>query len=504
MWFVTARPAPHRHPGRCVAAPSEHVVVFDRAFGNRLVAAEQFVVSWLDLFPRELRSVDLSYAVGGRQLVAIARVEGGDEKAVAARFEFWAAHAGGRCARPEERAELRRAMGHAELQRSDVPAERLHDALQSLLFIAGAPADRQASRGGPVRLSIDLGSASGQAVTLDGPGTIFLPSPLAPPVGDRVLARILVPGEKAPFEFPARVASVRPPSAATPGRPAGFALTLAETSLDAREAVARHFAAKSQADEPRRAAPRYPVRAPVKLTPLVEAASSEAEAPETLRLAYAEDAELASDFLENLSHGGAFVRTDKALPHGSPVQLELALPDGSTLAAPGTVVHARPGGIGVQFRLDAASEAKLAAIVARLATRQTRVLIAGTDPDLADALARGGVEVLRARDGREALDVLFDELFSIDAIVVVQFAAEASMTEVALVEKIRCTGGETDLAIVVIGDGGRESQMRLYDLGADAVLGRATGADAIAAEVRAAIGRRQPAPAAPEPKRASQ
>ena len=53
---------------------------------------------------------------------------------------------------------------------------------------------------------------------------------------------------------------------------------------------------------------------------------------------------LAADYLENLSVGGAFVRTQQKLALRSSIVLDMTLPGNVQLSAPATVVHLAPDG----------------------------------------------------------------------------------------------------------------------------------------------------------------
>ena len=94
-----------------------------------------------------------------------------------------------------------------------------------------------------------------------------------------------------------------------------------------------------------------------------------------------------ADFIENLSQGGAFVRTHSPSPVGTRLALEMRLPGGIELAAPATVVFLHAYGMGVKFDLDAGGQAKLASAIARISARPRRALVVDDDAMICRMLA---------------------------------------------------------------------------------------------------------------------
>jgi len=102
-----------------------------------------------------------------------------------------------------------------------------------------------------------------------------------------------------------------------------------------------------------------------------EAGLAPPPAPRAL-IEYASEQELAADYVQNLSQGGAFVRTTHPSPVGAPVTLDLRLPNGADLRASATVVFAREGGMGVRFVLDPENEEILSSAISHISARPRR------------------------------------------------------------------------------------------------------------------------------------
>jgi DNA-binding response OmpR family regulator len=115
------------------------------------------------------------------------------------------------------------------------------------------------------------------------------------------------------------------------------------------------------------------------------------------------------------------------------------------------------------------------------------------------ALERRGVDVRAAGDGARGLEILLDELLSLDVLVVdLDLPARDGWSFLRLV---RGAGGERDLAVVVLArDASPALRGQLASLGADAVVDRAAAPEVVVAEVeRAVLRRRAGAPVAPAP-----
>jgi CheY-like chemotaxis protein/Tfp pilus assembly protein PilZ len=460
--------------------------VFERAVGDRLVAAER-LTAWLpELLGGRLLECDAGYEIGSRAFLVSARTAGTsrDEEA---RFRYWCARAGGMPGNlgamgGEERKAFVERLAGCSLRTGAVPSHQLSEAVARLADQAGAPPDRGPAGAARPTLSMDAGSAAFAGVTWDPiDKRLFIPGAIAPPVGDELGLSLRVPSADRPLEAGARVATVRVQEASSPGRPAGFELALGAGAGPLVEALNRHAARPEAPGANSRAAPRYAVNAPVKV---------HADPGPTARLEYASPQEFADDFVENLSQGGAFVRTQNPLPVGTRLNLEMRLPGSVDLRAPALVMFANPRGMGVKIELDEAGREKLAAVLARISARPRRALLVDDDAlilrALGDRLASRGFEVLTARDGQEGLHIVANELLTLDLLI-----TDVRMPEMdgeTFVRTIRDAGGESELAIVVIaGTLDRDLEERLERAGADAVLDKALGPEDLAAAADAAL-----------------
>jgi uncharacterized protein (TIGR02266 family) len=216
--------------------------------------------------------------------------------------------------------------------------------------------------------------------------------------------------------------------------------------------------------------------------------------PRAAVIEYATEQELAADFVDNLSQGGAFVRTARPGEVGARLTLTMRLPGGDELTAPAVVVMRNEKGMGVRFELDDASQARLAAAIARISARPRRALVVDDDAVvrrmLQDALRQRGFDVLTAPDGSTGLTTLADEVLALDLLVT--DVRMPNMDGEAFVRTIRHAGGESDLAIVVVTglvEPGLEG--RLEREGADAVLDKALGPELIAQAADAVLERKR-------------
>jgi uncharacterized protein (TIGR02266 family) len=331
-------------------------------------------------------------------------------------------------------------------------------------------------------------------------GQLFVAAPFAPPVGDEIALLVRVPGAERPVAARATVTAVRAAAQAGPGAPAGYALRLEAPPPGLLETLARDTA--SAEVDASRSAPRFQVSAPVKIVaPSAEpeqpapAAAPAAPAAAHARIEYATDQELAADYVENLSQGGAFVRSSSPPPVGTVLVLDLKLPNGAELHARAAVAFVNDKGMGVRFQLTPESEAVLSSAMAHISARPRRALVVDDDQlvcrMLGEALRARGFEVIEASSAVEGLSTLSDEILALDLLVTDMFMPDMDGEE--LVRLIRKTGGETDLAIVCVtgkpGDDGLEARME--SAGADAVLDKALGAELIAQAADAVLERKR-------------
>ncbi|HEU4383967.1 MAG TPA: response regulator [Anaeromyxobacteraceae bacterium] len=608
-----------------MAGTIELAAVFDRASGERLLAAERLVLALPQLFRGQLVACDLHYRSSSRFLVVVARLGakgyGSDARA---RLAFWTARAGGLPASlasmslPERRV-LEAHLSQCDLRMKEVAAQDLFGAMGKVLAAAGAPSDRRRDASPRPVLAMDAGGPGWEGVGYDREKhTLFIPGALAPPVGDELSVSVRLRGQAKPLEARARVAQVRSPEEAGPGAPAGFTLLLVSPPAELELALG----AQARAGEAQRAAPRYPVKAPVKVTAAPASAARPAHAPGptasgaaaakpagkappgpaapgpaaapvpgkpwpgprpggapkpasgqapaagtaaarpapapgmpgvapgkpsavaakpaaaarqagarsppappaspdtapgspepaaapsapgvpgssampasgTARIEYASEQELASDYVENLSQGGAFVRSRSPPSVGTRLTLEMRLPGMMELAAPATVVFVHDYGFGVKFDLDAAGQEKLAAVIARISARPRRALVVDDDGlvrrILSEALQGRGFEVLTARDGAEGLHLLAEELLTLD--VLVTDDEMPGMDGEALVRAIREQGGEEDLTIVVAATRVDQAlERRMVRAGVDAVVDKSVGPELVAQAADAALERKR-------------
>ncbi|BDG03336.1 response regulator [Anaeromyxobacter oryzae] len=476
-----------------MASTVEYTNVFVRVDEERLAAVERLVLAFPLLLDGALHRCDLAFRPETRFLAVGVHLRATALSPQARdRLSFWTARAGGR-ATPVARlsgpdlAQLRAHLAACEVVRLGVLPPALAHAAASFFTEAGAPRERRRAAVEPV-LAMDVGGPGWEGVRYDPEeGLLFVAAPIAPPSGDDVALAFRIPGAPQPIEARGRVVQVVTPTTAGPGHAAGYGLRLEAPPAALVSALEARPAASPGAEI--RAAPRFPVSAPVKViarSPLATRAHAKIE--------YATDQELARDFVENLSQGGAFVRTSHPPPVGSPVSLELRLPNGAELCASAQVAFVNGGGMGVRFQLAPDAEAVLAAAIAHISARPRRALLVDDDAlvrrMLADALAARGFEVLTAADAQDGLRTLSAELLALDLLVT--DVRMPGMDGEALVRMIRTAGGETELAIVVVTgslDPGTES--RLEAAGADAVLDKALGPELVAQAADAVLERKR-------------
>jgi CheY-like chemotaxis protein/Tfp pilus assembly protein PilZ len=491
--------------------------VFDRARGARLDAAERFVSSLPRLFPNALVGCDLAWQPRAGVFAVVMRfaerrfgVEG------RRRLDFWLARAGVRSTALAEVSAAQRASFFANLEACQarvmgVAPDRLPFDAADLFTAAGAPVGRRQPGATDPLLAMDVGGPGWEGVryVAEEP-SLFIPGLLAPALGDELMLCLRVPGLERPFETRAKVAWVRTADEGE-GAQAGFSLTLLDAAPELLGALAaRQPPAVSLSEAALRAHPRYAVKAPVVVTPWAQGgegaprAESPAAALETaeepvptseLPLAeYGGDAELTGDYLENLSQGGAFVRTAQPAAVGDRVRLSLRLPGGEAFSAPAVVAMVNDRGMGVRFELDEAGQQRLAAAIAHLSARARRALVVDDDAVvrrmLQEALQQRGFEVLTADDGSSGLSLLADELLALDLLVT--DIRMRRMDGETFIRTIRRAGGEADLAIVAM-TGGLEGDLekRLERDGADAVLDKALGPELIAQAADAVLERKR-------------
>jgi uncharacterized protein (TIGR02266 family) len=486
-----------------MAATVDYVCIFVRASGDRLRAAERLVLALPALLDETLVDCGFRYQAQAKLLGITVRLEAqGLAQAQRDRLVFWTARAGGRAMAvegmgPDDRGRLETYLARPSHTRSGVLPEELLEICGGFFTELGAAPDRRRPSQERPQLVMDVGGPGWDGVRWSpGERQLFVASPFAPPVGDEVPLLLRVRGQVKPIQARATVAEVRPTSAAVPGAPAGYLLRLEEPPEALLAALAE--ASPGCADDSR-AAPRFQVTAPVKVTAGAAAQAPPPGVPASrpsphALIEYATEQELAADFIENLSQGGAYVRTSTPSPVGTPVELELRLPNGAELHASALVAFTNANGMGVRFQLAPEAEAALANAMAHISARARRALVVDDDElvcrMIADALRDRGFEVLTAGGAAEGLSTVSEELLALDLLVT--DVVMPGMSGEELVRLIRKAGGEVDLAIVgVTGQLGDGVEARLEAAGADAVLDKSLGAELIAQAADAVLERKR-------------
>ncbi len=463
----------------------ETALVFGRLTEDRLHEAGRLVESLPGLCDGLLVECDMAWRAEPPTLVAIARLSR-DEAVVAARVAFWTWRAGGHVASlaalpPRLRAGYHALLEGCDVYRRAVPPGSLSGVFAEVAVAAGVRSfEPGPARARPV-LSMRGGKLSWDGVTFD-PRTarLFLPTPVAPVLGDEFLADLHVGGEDATGCL-VRVVEVSGPGRRGAGSPAGVVLELLGPAPSLIDALDR--ALNDGDGNWHRKSPRFRVGMPAVVRTEMPATSDGSDAAE------GEEA-----WIADLSQGGAYVRTERPLPLGTDLRLDVRLPTGRRLDAPATVVRAEAAGMGVRFRLEQEGEEALGAAMAHIAARPRRALVVDDDAlarrIVATELEGRGFEVLTAADGLAGLRALTDEMLALDLLV-----ADLRMPNMdgpSLLDAVRRLGGEHDLAVVMItATLDPFLKAHLQDSGADAVLDKALGADGIAAACDATVARKQ-------------
>jgi CheY-like chemotaxis protein len=464
-------------------AVAETALVFGRLTEDRFREAGQLLGSLPGLCDGLLVECDVACRATPPTLVAIARLSR-EEAVVAARVAFWTWRAGGHIVPLAALPPKLRAGYHALLQGCDayrcaVPPPSLSGVLTEIAVAAGI----RSFEPGPARAKPVLSLRGGRPLW-DGAAfdrrtaRLFLPTPVAPVLGDEFLAALQLGSEDA-TECLVQVVEVSGPGQRGPGLPAGVVLELLGPPPHLIDALDRTL--NGGDGDWHRKSPRLRVGMPVVVHTATPATSEAA--------AKGEDA-----WIDDLSQGGAYVRTERPLPPGTELRLDVRLPTGARLDAPATVVRAEASGMGVRFRLDEGGEKTLGAAMAYVAARPRRALVVDDDAlarkIVATELEERGFEVLTAADGLAGLQLLTDEMLALDLLV-----ADLRMPNMdgpSLLDAVRRLGGEHELAVVMItATVDPFLRAHLKDKGADAVLDKALGADGIAAACDATVARRQ-------------
>lgn len=215
---------------------------------------------------------------------------------------------------------------------------------------------------------------------------------------------------------------------------------------------------------------------------------------------YASGQAFAEEWIDNLSLGGAFVRTPKPLPMFTSLRLDIHLPGRVLPPVPAKVVRVLPQGMGVQFELDARTRDALEEALEKLAARPRRALVALSSEALRswakEALLGRGFEVRTVPDAARALGVLLEDAPWLDVLVI-----EASMHPASgrsLVRMVREEGGEQDLTLVALAAPGEAERWVAAGLGQglDVVAEQGVAPELFSSRIEDAIAKRQLGPIA--------
>ncbi len=214
--------------------------------------------------------------------------------------------------------------------------------------------------------------------------------------------------------------------------------------------------------------------------------------PVTLFVEYEGADDLVGDFTENLSSGGTFVATNRALPIGTRVQLVLSFPGLlEPIAIEGVVRWKReePGeegdaGAGIEFAPGPAQVA-LAAVIDKVKNRDPktvsrlfRVLVVEDNKHVAQLITEGlrgssrrdfgGVSFVfrNAEDGRAAVEILRKETF--DALIIDVYLPILDGPRVIM--QARTELGLADLPIIAVSAGGDAARRSALEAGANIFL----------------------------------
>jgi CheY-like chemotaxis protein len=379
--------------------------------------------------------------------------------AILDRLQFWCARAGGLAAgagSADMPVRCERLLGEASTVFRGVDATGMGAILGPLLIErCGAHPGSQEPEIPPV-LRLQVGGPGWIGVTYDPDAhALFVPTPLAPAIGDALVVQLETAApSRSVARAPARVVSAFVRDAA--GAASGFNATL-EGDFEAAHGILASACARSRPADCRRAAQRFPVSVPAGIG-----------GPAAT--------------LADLSNSGAFIRTSAPGGVGDDVQVEVRLPNDATLQTTATVVHASATGMGVRFQLDPGASSALASAMTAITARRPHALVVDDDTLtlrlIADAFEQRGYDVVTAPDADFAMHALAEQILTLDLLVTDVLMPGVDGEQ--LVRRIRGIGGEGDLPIIAMS--GRVDDAlgaRLRAAGADAVLAKSLGPEAI-------------------------
>jgi CheY-like chemotaxis protein len=334
-----------------------------------------------------------------------------------------------------------------------VEASALPWALEQVL---GVDLERhEAESGSPApRLMVDLTAGPSATVReVSGEG-LFLASPSAPPLWDRVQAVIMLPGciTRTVWGTVVHINGYANPSL---GAPAGFAVRFEAPDLGLCAAL------DALGLEERRGT-----------APVV-----------SVRFARVRDFDIA--YRTQMSKGGMWVDKAPALARGTEVQLHVELPDGAQVTLSAQVVHVDSGGLGLSLHATYEEMEALTLAHQRVMARPRRVMLVDDDrlwaTMMKDALQGEGVEVVSASNGKEALRLLEAEKDQVQALVV-DFHMPL-MNGQQLVNEVRRTTPAMPTLVIVSADDSEERRANMAVAGADAFMSKRDGAERVAHQI---------------------
>lgn len=212
--------------------------------------------------------------------------------------------------------------------------------------------------------------------------------------------------------------------------------------------------------------------------------------------------QLVGEYVNNISTGGMFVRTERPLQVGTDVIVDVTFPGRETFCAQARVVRrvspeqaAATGqipGVGLELVEAAAFTDAVEQLVSSFLTRARRVLVADDDRfilhTVCDGLMVRGMEVVVAPSGAHASKKLMDLFYELDAVVL-----DLHMPGVegaVLIQRLRRMRREMDLRLVVLsGDSAESLQHLIGPDGADAAISKQQPMEQIIDRVYAAVSR---------------
>lgn len=204
----------------------------------------------------------------------------------------------------------------------------------------------------------------------------------------------------------------------------------------------------------------------------------------TLLVEYEGADEFLVDYTDNLSSGGTFVHTARALPVGSAVRLALSFPGlVEPIAIDGVVRWGRAGdeaGVGIEF-VGGDADRRLAQLIERIRARDprvvsrvVRVLVVEDNPHVAAFIGEGlagssrrstelTFAVKTAANGHEALALLEQDRF--DALIIDVYLPVIDGAHV--IDQVRRRLGLADLPVIAVSAGGEAARTAALAAGAN-------------------------------------